>query len=38
MSICAERVAFVKAISEGEHDFKALLVLGGKDKLVYTFN
>ena len=31
MSICAERVAFVKAISEGEKQFKALLVLGGKE-------
>lgn len=36
MSICAERVAFVKALSEGEKDFECLLVLGGKDKLVYT--
>lgn len=36
MSICAERVAFVKAISEGEKEFEALLVLGGKEKLIYT--
>lgn len=36
MSICAERVAFVKAISEGETEFEALLVLGGKDDLIYT--
>ena len=36
MSICAERVAFTKAISEGEREFEALLVLGGKDELVYT--
>lgn len=36
MSICAERVAFVKAISEGEREFEALLVLGGKKELKYT--
>ncbi len=35
-SICAERVAFVKAISEGEKEFESILVVGGditKDKL-----
>jgi len=31
-SICAERVAFLKAISEGEKDFDYLVVCGG-DKL-----
>lgn len=32
-SICAERVAFCKAISEGEHDFESIVVMGGpKDK------
>lgn len=36
MSICAERVAFSKAISEGEKDFKCLLVLGGKETFEYT--
>ena len=36
MSICAERVAFTKAISEGERDFEALLVLGGSKDLIYT--
>lgn len=36
MSICAERVAFAKAISEGKKDFECLLVLGGKDELIYT--
>lgn len=35
-SICAERVAFVKAISEGEKEFEAMVVLGGKDDLIYT--
>lgn len=29
MSICAERVAFIKAISEGEKEFKAIAVVGG---------
>lgn len=27
-SICAERTAFVKALSEGEHDFKYIVVVG----------
>ena len=36
MAICAERVAFTKAISEGERDFEALLVLGGKKSFIYT--
>lgn len=29
MSICAERVAFTKAISEGEKDFDYIIVCGG---------
>ncbi len=29
-SICAERVAFSKAISEGEYDFEYIIVVGGK--------
>lgn len=29
-SICAERVAFVKAISEGEKEFERITVVGGK--------
>ena len=28
MSICAERVAFVKALSEGNKDFKCVVVVG----------
>ena len=36
MAICAERVAFTKAISEGEKDFECILVLGGKEDLLYT--
>ena len=29
-SICSERVAFTKAISEGEKEFKYIVTLGGK--------
>lgn len=29
-SICAERVAFVKAVSEGEKDFERIVIVGGK--------
>jgi cytidine deaminase len=36
MSICAERVAFVKAISEGEKDFEYIVVCGGPD--INTFD
>ena len=31
MAICAERVAFTKAISNGERDFDFIVVCGGKD-------
>ena len=31
MSICAERVAFTKAISEGDKDFAYIVVCGGKN-------
>lgn len=30
-SICAERVAFVKAISEGEREFESIAVVGGPE-------
>ena len=30
-SICAERTAFVKAISEGERDFESITVVGGNE-------
>ena len=33
-TICAERVAFAKAISEGQRDFVAMAVCGGKDGLI----
>ncbi len=28
---CAERTAFFKAVSEGERDFEAIAIVGGKD-------
>ena len=30
MTLCAERVAFMKAVSEGEREFSAIAVAGGK--------
>lgn len=30
-TVCAERTAFFKAISEGETEFKAIAIVGGKD-------
>lgn len=30
-TVCAERTAFFKAISEGKRDFSAIAVVGGKD-------
>lgn len=33
-SICAERTAFAKAVSEGYRDFKAIAVCGGKDGII----
>lgn len=32
MSMCAERVAFAKAISEGEKDFEYIVIVGGPNK------
>lgn len=32
-SCCAERTAFVKAISEGEKEFDSIAVVGGKDNM-----
>ncbi len=32
-TICAERTAFFKAISEGVKDFEAIAIVGGKDTL-----
>ena len=37
ISLCAERTALVKAISEGEKDFEAIAVVGGHEsELNYT--
>ena len=33
-TICAERVAFAKAVSEGKRDFVAIAVCGGKDGVI----
>ena len=33
-SICAERVAFAKAVSEGEREFKAICIAGGPDGVI----
>ncbi len=30
-TVCAERTAFFKAVSEGEREFEAIAVVGGKD-------
>ncbi|MDD3174364.1 MAG: cytidine deaminase [Herbinix sp.] len=36
-SNCAERTAFFKAISEGEKDFSAIAIVGGKNGLITEF-
>lgn len=36
-TICAERVAFAKAISEGERDFKSIAVAGKKNDELCAF-
>lgn len=33
-TICAERVALFKAVNEGERDFEAIAIVGGKDSLI----
>lgn len=35
-TVCAERVALFKAVSEGVREFKAIAVAGGKDGVVTT--
>ncbi len=32
-TVCAERVAFQKAVSEGKRNFKAIAIVGGTDEL-----
>lgn len=34
---CAERTAFFKAVSEGEHSFRAICVVGGKDGVLTEY-
>ena len=36
-SICAERTAFFKAISEGDVEFESIVVLGGKKRTVTEY-
>ena len=36
MSLCAERVALVKALYDGEREFDKIAVVGGKENLEYT--
>lgn len=33
-TVCAERVAFAKAVSEGQREFVAIAVCGGKDGVI----
>ena len=33
-TVCAERCAIFKAVSEGEHSFSAIAIVGGKDGIV----
>ena len=33
-TICAERTAFAKAVSEGKRDFTAIAICGGKDGII----
>lgn len=35
-SVCAERVAIFKAVSEGEKDLEKIAIIGGKDKGEFT--
>lgn len=36
-TVCAERTAFFKAISEGEREFEAIAVVGGKEDMGACF-
>lgn len=36
-SNCAERTAFFKAVSEGERDFKAICIVGGKNGILTDY-
>ena len=34
---CADRTAFFKAVSEGEHEFDAICIVGGKDGILEEY-
>ena len=36
-SICAERTAFAKAVSEGEREFEGIAIVGGKNGIIEDF-
>jgi len=36
-TVCAERVAFFKAVFDGKRSFKAIAVVGGKDGVIESF-
>ncbi len=36
-TICAERTAFFKAVSEGHRDFSAIAIVGGKNRRAESF-
>jgi cytidine deaminase len=36
-TICAERTAFFKAISEGEHEFEEIVIVGGKKGVISDY-
>lgn len=36
-TVCAERVAIFKAVSEGEKDFKAIAIVGGQHGVIKDF-
>lgn len=36
-TVCAERTAIFKAVSEGKRDFKAIAIVGGKDCKITDF-
>lgn len=36
MTVCAERVALLKALYDGEKEFEKIAIVGGNEELVYT--
>ncbi len=36
-TVCAERVAFFSAVSDGEREFEAIAIVGGKDGRISSF-